>query len=114
LTLPYTVNRLVCFRNTKALFLQNKRSFSQGRGLRWGSAGKKKGLLGQTRVEGLYKQDRSSNGLTLFQLRNKAGQRILRIEKGVGKDGGSAFWHKHSRPGFKHHRPIFPWNKGRN
>jgi hypothetical protein len=102
------------YRKTKALILQNKRSLSQGRGLRWGLAGEKKSLLGKARVEGLYKQESDLNGLALFQLRNKAGQRILRVEKGVGKDGGPAFWHKHNRPGFKHHRPILPWDKRRN
>jgi hypothetical protein len=100
-------------RNTKALMLQNKRSLSQGRGFRWGLACEKKGLLCKARLEGLYQQEIHLNALTLFQLRNKAGQRILRVEKGIGKDGGSAFWHKHSRPGFKHHKPIFRWNKGR-
>jgi len=109
-----TVINSLFIRNTKALILQNKRSLSQGRGLRWGLAAEKKGLLGKARVEGLYKQENVLNGLTLFQLKNKAGQRILRVEKGVGKDGEPAFWHKHSRPGFKHHRPIFPWDKGRN
>jgi hypothetical protein len=44
---------------------------------------------------GLYQQESDLNGLTLFQLKNKAGIRILRVEKGVGKDGDSAFWHKH-------------------
>ncbi len=68
-----TVINSLFIRNTKALILQNKRSFSQRRGLRWGLAGEKKGLLGKARVEGLYKQESDSNGLTLFQLKNKAG-----------------------------------------
>ena len=90
------------------MLLQNKRSIKQGRGR------EKTGLLDKARIEGLCKQGGKGNGMTLFQLRSKVGQRILRIEKGVGTDGGPAFWHKHSRLGFKHHRPIFPWNKGRN
>ena len=65
-----TVINSLFIRNTKALILQNKRSLSQGRGLRWGLAGEKKGLLGKARIEGLYKQENVLNGLTLFQLKS--------------------------------------------
>lgn len=101
------------FRNSKALLLRNQRSLTEGAGFRWGRVGEPAGLgPGKARVEGLYTQE-NVGGTTLFQYRNSAGQRMLRVEKGPGFDGGESFWHYHSRGGgigFKHHRPIFPWD----
>lgn len=98
-------------RKTLAWIQLNQKSLKMGRGFRWGRIGTKTGLgAGRPRIEGWYIQERIQ-GRTLINLRNKQGQNIFRLEKGPAYVGGKSFWHYHRRPGFKHHRTIFPWQK---